>query len=61
LAAHLGENAVVMRINFKDQARRWLQMAEKFAIRGPVKYDSISRNFRISNCFQRLDLIPPPL
>jgi aconitase A len=37
LAVHLGENVVVMRINFKDRARRWLQMAEKFAFRGTLK------------------------
>jgi hypothetical protein len=61
LAAHLGENVAVVQTNFNDRARPWLQIAEKFSIRGTIKRDHISRNFRISNCFQRLDPVPPPL
>jgi hypothetical protein len=61
LAAHLGENAAVVQAHFKDRVRCWLQIAEKFAICGNIKCDPIARNFRISNCFQRLDPVLSPL
>jgi hypothetical protein len=51
----------MVQTNFNDRARRWLQIAEKFSIRGTIKRDPISRNFRISNYFQRLDPVLPPL
>jgi hypothetical protein len=32
----LGENTAVVQGNFKERARRWLQIVEKFAISGII-------------------------